>query len=360
VSKPDFASTLLKWYQNNARDLPWRSPKPDPYAVWISEIMLQQTRVDTVIPYFKRWMERFPCIEDLANATQQEVLGCWEGLGYYSRARNLHRAAQILCEKLGSKFPQNVEELRRLPGIGRYTAGAIASLAFNADEPALDGNVRRVLSRVFDMDLPARSPAGEKRLWQIARDHLPSGSASSYNQAMMDLGSMLCTPHLPNCRKCPLVDICLAYSKNVQEERPVLQKRPAIPHYLVTAAVIRRDGLVLITQRPPRGLLGGLWEFPGGKIQPGEDLAGCLKREIMEELGVHIDVLEQIGVYQHAYTHFRVTLHSFRCRLPEIAEPLPVEVQDLRWVAPQELEKYPMGKIDRLISSDLLSHQEYL
>jgi A/G-specific adenine glycosylase len=305
-------------------------------------------------------MERFPTLDDLANASQHEVLGLWEGLGYYSRARNLHRAAQIIHEKWGGNIPQALDELVRLPGIGRYTAGAIASLAFNADEPALDGNVRRVLSRVFDMDLPARSPAGETRLWHLARENLPQGKAGAYNQALMDLGSMICTPRQPLCPLCPLRDICLAFSKNLQESRPVRVKRAPIPHHLVTAAVICREGLVLISQRPAKGLLGGLWEFPGGKLQPGEDLGGCLKREILEELGAPVDVLGKLGVYQHAYTHFRVTLHSFYCRLLDTAQPKPIQVQDLRWVKLDELESFPMGKIDRLIARNLVSQKEHL
>jgi A/G-specific adenine glycosylase len=360
VSDSDLSTALLEWYQKNARDLPWRGQNLNPYRIWISEIMLQQTRVETVIPYFCRWMERFPSLDDLASATLQEVLGCWEGLGYYGRARNLHRTAQIIREEWSGRFPQRAEELRQLPGIGRYTAGAIASLAFNADEPALDGNVQRVLSRVFNIDIPARSPSGEKRLWQIARENLPPGKAGEYNQALMDLGAMICTPHQPNCATCPLKDFCQAFSMNLQEERPVRVKRPPIPHFFVTAAVIRRDDKVLITQRPAKGLLGGLWEFPGGKLQSGEDLVGCLKREILEELDANVDVFGQLGVYQHAYTHFRVTLHAFHCRLPETAQPHPVQVQDLRWVQVLELKSFPMGKIDRLIARDLQPQPENL
>ena len=279
-----FTRKLLEWYGKNARVLPWRG-HPDPYAVWVSEIMLQQTRVETVIPYYHKWMERFPTISSLAAAPQQGVLNLWEGLGYYSRARNLHRSAQILVAEFGGALPQDVESLRKLPGIGRYTAAAIASLAFGQDQAALDGNIRRVLSRVFDVTEPARSTDGQRRLWELAEENLPAGRAGDYNQAVMDLGATLCMPKNPECNHCPLNDICQARVLGLQEERPVSAPKTKIPHHTVTAAVIRRKGYVMIVQRPAEGLLGGMWEFPGGKQEPGEDLTTCLKREIFEELG---------------------------------------------------------------------------
>jgi A/G-specific adenine glycosylase len=317
--------------------------------------MLQQTRVETAIPYFQRWMERFPSVQCLAEASQQEALAAWEGLGYYSRARNLHRAAQLVVSKHGGRLPGEVKALSRLPGIGRYTAAAIASIAFGADEPALDGNIRRVLARYFDVREPARSPEGERRLWQLAGENLPHGRAGDYNQALMDLGSTICTPKNPGCPNCPLADGCLAYALGIQEARPVRTPRPEMPHHTVTAAVIRRNGQVLIAQRPEDGLLGGLWEFPGGKLLPGEDLVGCLKREICEELGIEVAVKGALGVYQHAYTHFRVTLHAFACTLAG-GEPALLEHMSLRWVSPEQLAEFPMGKIDRQIANHLAAN----
>jgi A/G-specific adenine glycosylase len=303
-------------------------------------------------------MRQFPTLAALAAASQQDVLSAWEGLGYYSRARNLHRTAQIVVKEMGGELPRQPEALRKLPGIGRYTAGAIASIAFGLDEPALDGNIRRVLARCFDVTEPARSPLSEQRLWELAALHLPAGQAGAYNQALMDLGATLCTPRSPECPGCPLAEMCQARLLGVQEERPVVQPKSTPPHYTVTAAVITRpDRQVLIAQRPPQGLLGGLWEFPGGKQQPGEDLAACLTREICEELGVRIRVHEPIGVYRHAYTHFKVTLHAFCCTLPNGQGPQPIQVKDLRWVAPQELSAFPMGKIDRQIARDLLARE---
>jgi A/G-specific adenine glycosylase len=352
VSHSNFSQRLLIWYQKNARVLPWRGDR-DPYAVWISEIMLQQTQVDTVIPYYYRWMEQFPTVKALSQASQQQVLSLWEGLGYYGRARNLQRASQIIMTDWNGEIPHEPHKLINLPGVGLYTAGAIASIAFNQDVPVLDGNVRRVFARLFDVEVPARSPAGEKLLWKLAAEHLPPGNAASYNQALMDLGALICTPAQPKCSDCPLKECCLAFAKNLQQERPVQIKRARVPHYIVTAAVIFRQPLVLIAQRPDNSLLGGLWEFPGGKQNPDENLEVCLKREIREELGAEIEVGAKLGIYRHAYTHFRITLHAFCCGLQNGAHPTPLQVQDLRWVEPKDLTSFPMGKTDRLIARDL-------
>ena len=351
-----FGEPLLDWYQTHARRLPWRN-NPDPYPVWVSEIMLQQTRVETVIPYFDRWMNRFPTINALADASQREVLSAWEGLGYYSRARNLHRAAQILLSEQGSQLPEDVNQLLLLPGIGRYTAGAIASIAFGKDEPVLDGNIRRVLARFFDVQEPARSAAGEKHLWQLAEDHLPPGRAGEYNQALMELGALICTPRHPRCDACPISTSCLAYSLGVQSERPVKVSKPHLPHHVVSSAIIQKNQRVLIAQRPPDGLLGGMWEFQGGKLEPGENLVTGLKREICEELGTDIVVGAPFGVYRHAYTHFRITLHAFLCELNS-SLPRTLFHTQIAWSTAASLQDYPMGKIDRQISNALQTIEE--
>jgi A/G-specific adenine glycosylase len=320
--------------------------------------MLQQTRVDTVVPYYDRWMKQFPDIHALANAPLQAVLVAWEGLGYYSRARNLHRAAQLVVSEYGGTLPSEAKELQRLPGIGRYTAAAIASIVFGRDEPALDGNIRRVLARVFEVREPARSTKGEKQLWKLAADHLPTGKAGAYNQAIMDLGALVCKPKDPSCIDCPLAEICAANALSAQGELPVVLPKKELPHHIVTAAVIQRNGCILIAQRPSEGLLGGMWEFPGGKLQPEEDLPSCLQREIKEELAVNIRVGGTLGVFRHAYTHFRVTLHAFYCTLLT-GEPHNLEHNALAWVSPTDLIKYPMGKIDRQIAG-ILSAQSHL
>jgi A/G-specific adenine glycosylase len=350
-----FSKKVLTWYAREGRQLPWRGSQ-DPYAVWISEIMLQQTRVETVIPYFERWMKRFPGIADLAAGSEQAVLEQWEGLGYYGRARNVHKAAKIVIDEYGGELPRDLAALRSLPGIGRYTAGAIASIAFKQDVPTLDGNLRRVFARVYDVADPADLPAGKERLWRLAEQHLPKGRAGDYNQALMDLGATICLPKKPLCGICPLGGLCQARLLSNQEQRPVLKPKADVPHYTVTAAVVQRDGKILLAKRPSKGLLGGMWEFPGGKTEKDESLEDCLKREIREELGAEIRVGEPFGMYRHAYTHFRITLHAFLCELTD-GEPRPIEAAGLAWARPEDLAHYPMGKVDRQIARKLANHE---
>lgn len=347
------AEALLAWYDGNARDLPWRRTR-DPYAIWISEVMLQQTRVEAVVPFYERWLRRFPTVQVLAAASRQEVFAVWEGLGYYSRARNLHRAAQVILTEHAGALPSTVGQLTRLPGIGRYTAAAIAAIAFQADLLALDGNLRRVLARLFNLEIDPRSAEGERTLRARAGDLLPKGKASAFNQALMDLGSTLCTPRAPSCGACPLATGCLAQAQGLQEERPVRQPRRPVPRRAVSAAVLRRAGKTLIALRPEGKLLGGLWEFPGGKQESGETLEGCLRRELREELGIGVRVGKQLGVFKHAYTHFTVTVYVFECRVRS-GEPRALEHGAIRWVEPGRLGRFPMGKVDRAIARMLVA-----
>lgn len=337
---------LLAWYRKNKRTLPWRG-HPDPYAVWVSEIMLQQTRVETVVPYFERWMRLFPTVQALANASEQEVLHAWQGLGYYSRARNLHKAAQIIVRDYAGKLPQSAEDLARLPGIGRYTAGAIASIAFDADEPALDGNLKRVYARLFDVTEAVDSPKGEKLLWEIARQNLPKGRAGDFNQALMDLGAAICLPKAPRCLLCPLVELCKARENGVQELRPLKKPKKPAPQYIHAAGVIVRRGRVLLARRPSQGLLGGMWEFPNGRVDG--DPAGELAQALETAYRLKVQRKEALGVVQHAYTHFKVSVHAFRCELVEMSD-----APELKWVAISELGGFPMGKVDRRIAEMLL------
>lgn len=338
------SSRLLNWYDKNKRTLPWRDPlRRDAYAVWISEIMLQQTRVETVIPYFEKWMRLFPTVQVLASASEQGVLNAWEGLGYYNRARNLHKAARIITEEHGGRVPGEISDLIKLPGIGRYTAGAIASIAFGKNEPALDGNLKRVYARLFDVEVPVDSPAGEKLLWEFARENLPKGRAGDYNQALMDLGAMICIPKRPRCSICPLMRLCKARQNGTQEQRPVKKPRKSTPQYVHAVGIVIKRGRVLLAQRPSRGLLGGMWEFPNGRVygDPAEGLAKALKAGY----SLKVRGKEPLGVVRHAYTHFKVTVHAFRCELME-----PSGTRGLKWVAVGDLEKYPMGKVDRRIA----------
>ncbi|MEW5940412.1 MAG: A/G-specific adenine glycosylase, partial [Chloroflexota bacterium] len=258
------STLLLRWYRRHGRALPWRG-HPDPYAVWVSEIMLQQTRVETVVPYFEKWMARFPSVKALAEADEQDVLNHWEGLGYYSRARNLLLAAKRIMAVYEGNLPRTVKGLLSLPGVGRYTAGAIASIAFGLDESVLDGNLQRVYARLFNVEIPADSTDGEKLLWDLASKNLPKGKAGDFNQAMMDLGATICLPRNPRCLLCPLVGECRAQKLGVQEERPVWRPKAEIPCVVHASAVIVQRGRALLAKRPPKGLLGGMWEFPNGR-----------------------------------------------------------------------------------------------
>ena len=349
------ASKLLDWYHANKRTLPWRG-HPSAYAVWVSEIMLQQTRVEAVIPYFERWMRLFPTVQVLASASEQAVLNAWEGLGYYSRARNLHKAAKIVVEEYHGEIPRDLDELRKLPGIGRYTLGAIASIAFGMDVSALDGNIKRVYARIFDVDLPVDSSAGENLLWKLADRHLPKGHAGDYNQALMDLGATICVPKNPRCLVCPVMRLCKARQNGTQNERPVKMPKKDVPHHVNAAAVIMQRGRVLLAQRPSQGLLGGMWEFPNGRVKndPAAGLPKALKtgynlRVILKQ-GQSPRKREELGIVQHGYSHFHVTVHVFRCELLSMPEET-----NLKWVSLNKLQDYPMGKIDRQIATMISS-----
>jgi len=336
-------SQLLNWYNKNKRTLPWRG-SPDSYAVWVSEIMLQQTRVETVVPYFEKWMRLFPTVKALAKADEQKVLNAWEGLGYYSRARNLHKAARIVAKEYKGKLPQDLDVLIKLPGIGRYTVGAIASIAFGMDEPALDGNLKRVYTRLFDLSIPVDSSEGETFLWKVAKDNLPKGNAGDFNQALMDLGATICIPKRPRCLTCPLMKECKAFANETQGLRPVKGLKKDVPHRIHAAGVIIKRGKVLLAQRPSKGLLGGMWEFPNGRVykSPVRELAKVLKAGY----SLKVQRKEAMGIVEHAYTHFKATVHVFRCEFLSIYNE-----QNIKWVSLQKLDDYPMGRIDRQIAN---------
>ena len=309
--------------------------------------MLQQTQVKTVIPYYHRWLDRFGDIKALAAADLQDVLKVWQGLGYYARARNLHKAAGEVVSKHNGIFPDRFEDVLALPGIGRSTAGGILSAAFNQPVPILDGNVKRVLARLVALPVPPAKALGD--LWQLSETLLDTQQPRDFNQALMDLGATLCTPKNPACLLCPWRTSCAAYNLEKQSEIPMRETRSPIPHKQIGVAVIWNDeGQILIDRRRQEGLLGGMWEFPGGKIEPGETVEACVRREIQEELGIEVTVGDRLITVEHAYTHFRVTLYVHHCQYVS-GEPRPIECDEIRWVSVDELDEYPFPKANTRI-----------
>jgi len=345
------ARRLLAWFDPSRRPMPWRLTR-DPYRIWVSEIMLQQTTVAAVIPYYERFVAAFPAVAALAAAPPDRVMKLWEGLGYYTRARNLHAAARILVARHGGELPSTAAELAALPGIGLSTAGAIASIAFGRDEPVLDGNVRRVAARLLGMRGDLARPASLRTLWDASRKLILPGKGRETALALMDLGNLVCTPRGPRCPECPLERYCLARRDGTAEAIPLKPGRKPLPHYDIVVAVIgNARGRILIRRRPDDGLLGGLWAFPGGKREDGESPEAALVREIADDLGIGIAVGAKIGAVRHAYSHFRVTLHAYRCRLVRGAVRAS---RDAKWIAPSGLAAYAFPRSNRRIA-DLLA-----
>lgn len=366
-SPQSLAQLLITWHNTHQRVLPWRARRAgtrDAYAVWVAEVMLQQTRVEVVDGYFRRWMERFPTLDSLADAPLDAVLKQWEGLGYYARARALHRTAQILVQEHGGHFPQTRAEVLALPGIGPYTVGAILSIAFGQAEPLLDGNVKRVLARLADISAPIEAAATRNQFWALARalvDAAPVGEAGVLNEALIELGATVCVPARPRCSLCPVEAKCLARGRGTETQRPVRAPRKRMPHVDVVAGIIWQGdpyaSPLLLAQRPAAGLLGGLWEFPGGKVEAEDaDHAAALQREIMEELGTAIEVGAQVVTVAHAFTHFRMTLYGYHARWLG-APPQTLGVADWRWVTLDGVGAFAMGVADRKVAAALLAER---
>jgi A/G-specific adenine glycosylase len=342
------ATLLLAWYDEHKRELPWRKAgRADPYAVWVSEIILQQTRVETAGPYFERFMARFPDVHALAGADLQEVLKAWENLGYYSRARNLHRAAQAVIRDHGGRLPEDREALLALPGIGPYTAGAILSLAFGRPEAAVDGNVRRVLCRLEDIRDPLERAATLEAVEARASALVPAERPGAFNQALMDLGSGICTPKGPRCLLCPLLKECEATRQGDPEALPVKKKRRPVPHRSAAGAVIRDgQGRVLLVKRPDHGLLGGLWKLPGGEVEEGENPARALERQVAAEAGLAVEAEPTcLASVNHTYTHFTLTFQAYACRWTG-GRPEARTCDAWAWTALTDLDRFPLSGVD--------------
>jgi len=336
---------LLAWYDANRRDLPWRHTQ-DPYAIWISETMLQQTRVETVIPYYERFLARFPDVETLADSEQEDVYGHWAGLGYYSRARNLHAAAKRVVTDFGGRLPSSAESLRSLPGVGRYTAGALASIAFDQPEAIVDGNVKRVLARRLGIREDVADKHVEARIWAEAARLARGRRPGDLNQALMELGATVCTPRSPDCPACPLQRGCEARRAGDAESLPVKAPRGRVRSVRAVAVWLERRGRVLAVKREAGALLGGLWELPGGDLDAGEKPADGAARLLEAGLGLHVEAIRGAGRVQHEFTHRRLTLHLLR------AEAVPGRVRrrgfsEHRWLSPSGLRELPCATLTR-------------
>ena len=363
-SEQPLRSALLSWWQAHGRhDIPWKRSAQDvlpkrgeelnPYPIWVAEVMLQQTQLQVVLPYWQRWMERFPTLQSLAAAHEQEVLLLWQGLGYYSRARRLHQGAQQLAAREDSVWPRDLEGWLALPGIGPSTAGSILSSAFDLPFPILDGNVKRVLSRLIASPQPP--VRNSKALWQLSAELLDPEQPRSFNQALMDLGATVCAPKSPSCQHCPWSDQCAAYASGDPAAYPVKEAQRELPFQVIGVGVVLNDaGEVLIDQRLNEGLLGGLWEFPGGKQEPGEAIEATIGRELQEELAIEVEVGEELISLDHAYSHKRLRFVVHLCQWRS-GEPQPLASQQVRWVKPQQLSDYPFPAANARIIAALLA-----
>ncbi len=349
-----FIEPLLAWFAGNKRQLPWRNTR-DPYRIWIAEVMLQQTRVATVIPYYERFIKTFPTVESLAKAKNNRLMKAWEGLGYYARARHLREAARQIVAQHNGNIPTSRQELLALPGFGAYTAASVASFAFHEDCAAVDGNVMRVLARLFAIESDTRKPAARQEFQRLADGLLPKGKAAAFNEAMMELGALICKPKNPDCPICPVRRYCRAYREGRVNELPRRSAKPQTPHHHIAIGVIYKADKILIALRPSEGLLGNLWEFPGGKCKADESLAECCRREVLEETGLTVEVGERFSIVRHSYSHFRITLHAFLCHYVS-GTAKAKSSQQIRWVKLSALNEYAFPKANKKIIEDLFAH----
>ncbi len=333
---------FLSWYKKHHRRLLWRETS-DPYKIWVSEVMLQQTQVNTVIPYYEKFLQQFPDLQTLADSGLQKVLKIWEGLGYYARARNLHKAAKIVVKDFAGKVPADWNEFRKLPGVGEYIASAVQSIAFGQPYAVVDGNVKRVLARLFLLDEPINQQNVKSVFKKVALDLLDKSNAGMHNQAVMELGALICSPRNPKCEVCPVQKYCFAFQQGKTADYPKRIKKEPVPVYQSVAGVLRKDGKFLITRRKPEGLLGGLWEFPGGRIAENEDASSACIRKIKEKTDIIVNTAGHLTRVKHAYTHYKIEMDVFYCDYVsgEINLKGPV---DFRWIDLDEIDDFAFPK----------------
>jgi len=347
-----FRKALKSWYATFGRSLPWRETH-DPYHIWISEIMLQQTTVVAVVPYFERFLKRFPTVQELAAAEEAEVMRYWEGLGYYSRARNIHKAAKYVSEQLKGVFPNLVNELQELPGIGRYTAGAIRSFAFDLPAPIVEANTLRLYCRLLGYAEDPRSREGQNRLWSFAEELVPVREPGRFNQALMELGAVICTPANPRCADCPVSFACQAFASGCQSTIPLPAVRPEITPVTELSAIVRRDDQVLVYHRASGERWAGLWDFPRFPCDeslvksPKRHPAG-LERTIVERLGIQIEVGDLLTEIRHSVTRYKITLRAFLCQ--HLKGEIAPSVGVYRWLSVAEVHALPLSVTGRKLA----------
>src|SRR5699024_4425222 len=328
------------------------------YYIWLSEVMLQQTRVEQATPYFNHFIERFPTVNDLAEATQQEVLKVWEGLGYYSRARHLHEAAKTVINEFDGQVPDSWDEITRLKGVGPYTASAVLSIAYQKPYAVVDGNVIRVLSRFYGIEDDVRQTQTKKNIQKYADELLDPQQPGDFNQAVMELGALICTPSNPDCSNCPLYTGCIAQQKVKTETIPYKSPAKKVPHHHIGVGIVMDEQQrVLIALRPEKAMLGSLWEFPGGKQKKDESIRETVIRELREELDIEVEITKAFMTLKHAYSHFKITLHAFLCHKVD-GNPKPKASQQIKWVAIDELDDYPFPKANRKLTKKLMGSGE--
>ena len=336
VYRGAFIKELLEWYYEQNYNFPWRNSH-DPYSIWLSEVMLQQTRVSTVLPYYKRWLSVFPDIPSVAKTNIDSILKLWEGLGYYSRARNFYRACQIVIEKYGGEVPRDPSEFLKLPGAGPFINAAVMSIAFNLPVPAIDANAARVVSRLICINKPF--PQSKKRIYSFLAGLIDPSIPGTFNQAIMDLGREICTPKTPACYACPVSSHCLGYMNNTVDKYPIKIKRPPLPHYNAAVGMVWKNNKVLISKRKESGFLGGLWEFPGGRVRPGESGSCCVIREVQKRLNVLVNPMCCVKKIRQTYSHFSISIDAYRCKYRS-GRPRAMGYSDYCWVYPYEVHKF--------------------
>lgn len=345
------ADALLAWFDANKRDLPWRRTG-DPYRIWVSEVMLQQTQVDRVIDYYERFLRAFPTVEDLAEASEAELLGLWEGLGYYSRARHMLAAARTIVEEHGGEFPRTVEQARALPGVGEYTAGAVLSIAFGVPAPAVDANVIRVLARLFAVEGDVSGGEPRRRVGDYAAALVPETRPGDFNQALMELGALLCTAGRPGCLLCPLTERCAARARGLQGQIPPPKSR-AVQEVAEVAGVVRdADGRVLAARRPASGQWGGLWEFPSAVIGDDDPAEDVLRSRLARDFGIEVAIADEVASFSYGVMNRRVALKVLACRLVS-GEAASREHDEVRWIRVEDLAEVAMPSPHRTVAQML-------